>query len=203
MPARLGTSCTASFNSACCSPVSAGGNLLTDQMTVPGDHPPQTSWSIDLWCGHPGPTPELPPSPSIPGPAAISRATSPFPVASAPDTYAVVPQPHPSATVPAASPSPSCPTATPTPISSPNNSSTANSTQRQCGFHRGFGLVIGQRCNLTARRPAVYTAARPPAMYAFAGRPRSLPHPCRSAPFGGFSDRGGVFCPIKYPSRSP
>ena len=140
MPARLGTSCTASFNSACCSPVSAGGNLLTDQMTVPGDHPPQTSWSIDLWCGHPGPTPELPPSPSIPGPAAISRATSPFPVASAPDTYAVVPQPHPSATVPAASPSPSCPTATPTPISSPNNSSTANSTQRQCGFHRGFGL---------------------------------------------------------------
>ena len=141
MPARLGTSCTASFNSACCSPVSAGGNLLTDQMTVPGDHPPQTSWSIDLWCGHPGPTPELPPSPSIPGPAAISRATSPFPVASAPDTYAVVPQPHPSATVPAASPSPSCPTATPTPISSPNNSSTANSTQRQCGFHRGFGLV--------------------------------------------------------------
>ena len=141
MPARLGTSCTASFNSACCSPVSAGGNLLTDQMTVPGDHPPQTSWSIDLWCGHPGPTPELPPSPSIPGPAAISRATSPFPVASAPDTYAVVPQPHPSATVPAASPSPSCPTATPTPISSPNNSSTANSTQRQCGFHRGFGLA--------------------------------------------------------------
>ena len=144
MPARLGTSCTASFNSACCSPVSAGGNLLTDQMTVPGDHPPQTSWSIDLWCGHPGPTPELPPSPSIPGPAAISRATSPFPVASAPDTYAVVPQPHPSATVPAASPSPSCPTATPTPISSPNNSSTANSTQRQCGFHRGFGLVDGR-----------------------------------------------------------
>ena len=143
MPARLGTSCTASFNSACCSPVSAGGNLLTDQMTVPGDHPPQTSWSIDLWCGHPGPTPELPPSPSIPGPAAISRATSPFPVASAPDTYAVVPQPHPSATVPAASPSPSCPTATPTPISSPNNSSTANSTQRQCGFHRGFGLGAG------------------------------------------------------------
>ena len=152
MPARLGTSCTASFNSACCSPVSAGGNLLTDQMTVPGDHPPQTSWSIDLWCGHPGPTPELPPSPSIPGPAAISRATSPFPVASAPDTYAVVPQPHPSATVPAASPSPSCPTATPTPISSPNNSSTANSTQRQCGFHRGFGLGPGQRFRPRGRR---------------------------------------------------
>ena len=117
MPAWLGSSCTAVFNSACCSPVSAGGNLLTAQMTAPGDHPPQTSWPIDLWCGHPDPTPDLPPPPSIPEPAAISRATFLALAASTPDTSVVVPQPHPFATAPVMAPSPSRPTATPTPIS--------------------------------------------------------------------------------------
>ena len=152
MPAWRGASCTAAFNSARCSPVSAGGNLLTAQMTAPWDRPPQTSWPIGLWCGHPDPTPDLPPSPSIPrvkhgagsGPAATSRATFPALGASAPDTSVVVPQPHPFATTPAVAPSPSCPTATPTPMRFPNTSSIANSTHRQCGFHLGFGLG-GQR----------------------------------------------------------
>ena len=70
-------------------------------------------WPIGQWCGHPFPTPELPPLPSNPAPAATARATFPAPVASEPDTSAVVPQPHPFATAPAVAPSLSCPTATP------------------------------------------------------------------------------------------
>ena len=120
MPAWLGASCTAACNSACCSPLSAEGNPPTVQMTTPGDHPPQTSRAIGLWCEHPDPGHSLPPSPSISrvkhgagsGPAATSRVTSPSLVASTPDTSFVVPQSHPNATAQAAYPSPSCPQTT-------------------------------------------------------------------------------------------
>ena len=40
-------------------------------------------WPIGQWCGHPVPTPGLPPQPSNPAPAAIARATVPAPGASA------------------------------------------------------------------------------------------------------------------------
>ena len=96
---------------------------------------------IGQWCEHPSPAPGPPPRPSNPAPAVIARATFPAPMAWAPDTSAVAPQPHPFATVPTVAPSPACPTATPTLICSPTNSTTANSTQRQCGFHLGFGLA--------------------------------------------------------------
>ena len=118
----------------------SGGDLPTAQKPAPSDRLPRMPRPIGQWCGHPFPTPELPPRPSNPAPAATARATFPAPVASEPDTSAVVPQPHPFATAPAVAPSPSCPTATPTLICSPTNSTTVNSTQRQCGFHLGFGL---------------------------------------------------------------
>ena len=113
MPACDGNSCTAAFNSACCSPFSAGGNLPTAQKPAPSDRLPRMPRPIGQWCGHPFPTPEPPPRPSNPAPAATARATFPAPVASEPDTSAVVPQPHPFATAPAALPSPTYPTATP------------------------------------------------------------------------------------------
>ena len=141
MPACDGNSCTAAFNSACCSPFSSGGNLPSAQKTVPSDRLPRMPQLIGQWCEHPSPAPGPPPRPSNPAPAVIARATFPAPMAWAPDTSAVAPQPHPFATVPTVAPSPACPTATPTLICSPTNSTTANSTQRQCGFHLGFGLV--------------------------------------------------------------
>ncbi len=142
MPAWLGGSCTAVVNSARCSTSNAGGNHQSAQKPAPSHRPPQTPWSIGQWCGHPVPRLGLPPPPSNPAPAATSRANVPVPGASALDTSAVVPQPHPSATAPVVAPSPSCPTATPTPIRSANTASIANSTQPQCGFHLGSGLVL-------------------------------------------------------------
>ncbi len=113
MPAWLGASRTAAFNSACCSPGSAGGNLPTAPMTAPSDHPPRRSWPIGLWCGHPDPRLGLPPLPSNPAPTATPRASVLAPEVSALGTSAVAPQPRPFATAPAVAPSLACPRQTP------------------------------------------------------------------------------------------
>ena len=151
MPACDGNSCTAAFNSACCSPFSAGGTsrLLKRQR-------PRTAFreclgplanGVGIPFQRPGhrrgrPTlrqqpQRVPPFPlpwrrsPIHPPSYLSLIHSP-PLQQWPHLHHAQQQP-------------------PTLICSSTNSTTVNSTQRQCGFHLGFSLGRSRLSNPSTR----------------------------------------------------
>ena len=142
MPPCDGDPCTTPFNSACCSSFSAGGNLPTAQKTAPSDRLPQMPWSIGQWCGHPCPTPGLPPRPSNPRVAARGRLCASNHSACQRSRSRGVGARYIRRRASASSirhrsnsaPSHPCPTATPTMICSPTNSTALILTNADVGF---------------------------------------------------------------------
>ena len=128
MPTCDGDSCTAAFNSACCSPSRVGEPPVCPKTSADG--PPSVKATAQrpmVWASLP--TPRLPPLRSSPASITTMRATAPALGALALGKSAAVPQLRPIANAPAAPSAPSCPTATPTPVFGPTNSIALNSTQ--------------------------------------------------------------------------